>query len=118
MSDERPSQPPTEDELHELALIANRAIDNFGGNSSELEGALGMLFVGRRYGWRVVMLIHDRRTVRKYQKILGIDVREQFPAVGDRADKSLGFQAVKKVSNFWKAVRGEIKGVKNPELDR
>lgn len=117
MNDEQPSLPPTDEELLELARIANQAISNFRGNANELEGALGMLFMARRYGWKVVMLVHDRKTVRKYEKILSIDLREYFPAVGDRAEKSIAFQALKKISNFWKAVRGEIKGVKNPELE-
>ena len=117
MADEQPAARPTKKELAELAEIADQAIDQFKGHGHELQAALGMLFVGRRYGWKVLYLMHDRKTVRKYQKILGIDVREQFPAVGDRAEKSLAFIAAQKVSNFWKAVRGEVTGVKSATLE-
>lgn len=117
MSEELPAHPPTDEELLELAKIANGAIETFRGDGRELQSALGMLFVGRRFGWRVLFLVHDRKTIRKYQQILNIDVREQFPAVGDRAGKSLAYIAVQKVSNFWKAVRGEIKGVKTPQIE-
>ena len=117
MTDEPAAKPPTDKELLELARTANQAIENFKGHAHELQGAIGMLFTGRRYGWKVLMLIHDRKTIRKYQEILGIDVREYFPAVGDRARKSVAFLAVEKVSNFWKAVRGEISGVKSPTLE-
>lgn len=119
MADNEPAKPPTDKELRELAKIADRAVTNFkGGDGRSLQAALGMLFLGRRMGWKVLLLMHDRKTVRKYERILGIDVREQFPAVGDRAHKSLAFRAAETVSNFWKAVRGEYKHVKTAELDK
>lgn len=110
------AQPPQEDRLLELAKVANRAIEDFEGNGTELQNALGVLFMGQRFGWKVLYLIHDRKTIRKYQKILGIDIREEFPEVGDKAQKSYAFRAVQNVSNFWKAVRGEIKGIKSPNI--
>lgn len=117
-SSNKAAKRPSDEELLALAKIADGAIDNFRGNAHELQSALGMIFVGRRYGWKVLMLVHDRKTIRKYQQLLDIDVREYFPAVGDRAEKSVAYVAVQKISNFWKAVRGEIKGVKSPEINK
>lgn len=116
MIDNEPARRPTDKELLELARIADRAFEGFKGDSRTLQAAVGMLFIGRRFGWKVLFLIHDRKTVRKYEKILGIDVRQQFPPVGDRAEKSIAYLAVQKVSNFWKAVRGEIPDIKTPEI--
>ena len=95
-------------------------IDNltpqFQGNINELEQAIGVWILGRKFGWRVMLLVHDRKTLAKYEKLLGIEFREELPEVGELADKSLAWKAVQKVSNFWKAVRGEIPGVKSPTL--
>jgi hypothetical protein len=32
------------------------------------------------------------------------------------ADKSVAWKAARKLSNFWKAVKGEISGIRTPEL--
>lgn len=100
----------------QLADIANRAVVEFRGDVHELEGAIGALFVGQQVGWRVLLLIHERRTLRKYDKILGVNLREIMPEIGPCADKSLAWKAVQKLGNFWKVVRGEVKGVRTPEL--
>ena len=39
---------------------------NFSGQFEELESALGMLFLGKLFGWRLILLIHNSRTIRKY----------------------------------------------------
>ena len=93
-----------------------KAINAFHGNLGELEQAIGMLVVGYRFGWRVLYLAHNKRTVEKAQKLLNIDFRKELPEVGDRAEKSYAWKAYQGVTNFWKAVKGEIKGIKTPEI--
>lgn len=88
--------------------IANAATKRFSGSFDELEGAIGMFHVGYLMGWRVLVLIHNKRTIRKYEEILGISIREEFPEDGPFADKSLAYEIVQKAKNFWKAVSGEI----------
>ena len=56
--------------------------------------------------WKVMYLVHDRKTLGKYEKLLGIDFRKELDEVGPWAEKSRAWAAVQKVSNFWKAVRG------------
>lgn len=92
-------------------------IPEFRGNIAELEQAIGVWIVGRHFGWRVMLLVHDRKTLAKYEKKLGIDFRKELPEVGPYAKKSLAWTAVQKVSNFWKAVRGEIPNIKTPEIE-
>lgn len=91
-------------------------IKDFRGNINELEQAIGVWIVGRQFGWKVLLLVHDRKTLAKYEKILGIDFRFELPEVGPLAHKSIAWNAFQKVTNFWKAVRGEIPGIKTPEL--
>lgn len=95
-------------ELARLGEICDRATAEFDGNFEELESAVGMLFVGRLMGWKPLLIIHNKRTVKKYEEILGIDVREEFPEVGPLAHRSVGWKVAETVTNFWKAVNGDI----------
>lgn len=94
-------------QLKRLDEIQQVAIAKFAGDLGGLESALGMLSLGHQYGWQVIHLIHSKATVRKYEEILGIKVREEFRDVGPSAMRSNGFRLVQKVSNFWKAASGE-----------
>ena len=81
--------------------LMDQAIFNFDGQLDELEGALGMYMIGRHFGWNV---IHSKKTIRKYEQILGITVRDEFDEVGPDAQRSNGFRAVQFASNFWKSI--------------
>ena len=99
--------------------IIDKAIDEFEGQATELESAIGMLMVGRFYGWRVVMLIHSRSTVKKYERILKLkDIRDVLPETGVLSHRSVAWRVVQGTKNFWKAVRGEMSGIKTTELRR
>jgi hypothetical protein len=100
----------------DLGVIAGKAASNFKGNAHQLEAAIGALFVAKHYGWKVVYLVHDIRTVRKYEKILGVNLKDTMPETGHRAERSLAYVAAQKVSSFWKAVKGEIPGIKTPDI--
>ena len=101
--------PLSPDEAATLMRQADGAAQAFEGQFDELESALGMLLLGRLYGWKVLALIHNKRTIKKYEQILGIDFRKAFPEVGPLAQKSVAFVAVEKLGTFWKAVSGEVK---------
>ena len=75
----------------------------------ELEKAVGMLMVGYHFGWKVLMLVHSKRTIKKYETILDIDIREFFPAEGRSAQRSMGLDLAKQIGNFWQVVSGDIK---------
>lgn len=100
---------------NELVKILDSSIENFRGDLTLISKAIGALVLGRKYGWKVMYLIHSKRTIRKYEKILGVCLRDVLPDVGIRADKSLAWSVAKKVSNFWKAVSGEIPGMRSPD---
>lgn len=85
------------------------AILTFKGQLDELESALGMYMLGRHFGWKVLYIIHSKKSVAKYEKILGIDVRAEFEAETVDSQRSQGFQLAQAFSNFWKVVSGEEK---------
>lgn len=104
------------DRANELERIEREAIANFHGPLDELFGAIGMLRMGDHFGWRVLVLIHNKRTIRKYEAILDIKVRYFFPEEGAASERSVGYTIVKKIGNFWKAVSGDIKIDQRREL--
>lgn len=97
------------EEAQALLRKLDESIVNFEGPFEELESAMGMLILGRLVGWKVLVLIHNKRTIRKYEDILGINIREVFPEEGPFAAKSVALETVKKLGNFWKAVNGEVR---------
>lgn len=96
-------------ERQALENIEARAIANFQGSFPDLESALGMLRMGHHFGWRVIYLVHSKATVRKYEGILGIRVRDLFPDEGPSSHRSAGFKIAQSVGNFWKIVSGAVK---------
>lgn len=93
----------------ELVRVEREAIANFSGQLDDLTAALGMLRMGDHFGWRVLVLIHNKRTIRKYEEILNIHVREFFPEEAAQSSRSTGYTVAKAIGNFWKAVSGDIK---------
>ena len=91
----------------ELEDIERNAIARFHGQLPDLGSALGMLRMGDHIGWRPLVIIHNKRTIRKYEEILDIRIREFFPEVGPSAERSRGYKVALKLGNFWKAVSGE-----------
>ena len=99
----------TVDQAAELERIEKFAFANFSGQLDQLESALGMLRLGHHVGWKVLVLIHSKNTLRKYESILGIKVREYFDPEGPSSDRCLGYRIAIKLGNFWKVVSGDIK---------
>ena len=100
--------PVTPEEAKRLVDLVDEAIYEFEGQVDNLETAIGMLFVGRQFGWRPLLLIHNKRTIRKYEEILGIDIRKYFPEETPRSERSLAYKGAKLIGKFWKAVSGEV----------
>lgn len=103
-----PLPPLSADEALKIVKLTDKATKTFEGSFDELEGALGMYMIGRLVGWKVLVLIHNKRTIRKYEEILDIKVREEFPETGPFTAKSVGYELAQKLDKFWKAVSGEV----------
>ncbi|MCK9387638.1 MAG: hypothetical protein M0Q22_04475 [Sulfuritalea sp.] len=98
----------TEDEALALVTRLDQITANFIGQFDELEAAIGMYMVGRLVGWKVLVLLHNKRTIKKYETILGgINIRDEFKPVTEFSSKSMAFDIVTKLGNFWKGVNGE-----------
>ncbi|MFT4174439.1 MAG: hypothetical protein QM639_17880 [Rhodocyclaceae bacterium] len=97
----------------------DHAIDGYAGNLNDLGSAIGMLVLGRRYGWRVVLLIHSPSTVRKYVRVLGLrSLRDVLPELGELAPRSQAWRKIDGTTNFWRVVRGQISGVRSTLVQR
>jgi hypothetical protein len=99
----------TEEQRKQLTDIQENAIAAFTGQLDELESALGMLAMGHHFGWKVLYLIHSKKTIRKYEDILGIKIRDHFPEKGPSSYRSFGLSLADKIGNFWKVAGGDIK---------
>ena len=106
------------DEKQLIALI-DKAIKEYSGDGTELEHAIGMFLFGRALGWRVVYLMHDKKTIRKYEALLHIkDIRGYMREETELSRKSVAYSIVKRLGTFWKAVKGEIKGARSAEIHK
>ena len=74
----------TDEQEAQLKQIEAEAIAEFHGDLTQLEAALGMLRMGHHYGWKVLYLMHSKKTIRNYEDILSIKIRDIF-AETDRA---------------------------------
>ena len=75
----------------QLKQIELEAIAEFQGDLTQLEAALGMLRMGHQFGWKVLYLIHSKKTIRTYEEILGRKIRDIFPETGPSSYRSVGF---------------------------
>ncbi|MES3000645.1 MAG: hypothetical protein V4787_08130 [Pseudomonadota bacterium] len=75
----------------------------------ELESALGMYMIGFHFGWKVLYVIHSKKTIRKYEQLLGVNVRDAFEEIGPDADRTNAYKIIQTVSSFWKLVSGDEK---------
>ncbi|HEY9277338.1 MAG TPA: hypothetical protein VIO87_03970 [Methylotenera sp.] len=107
----------TPEQKQQLQSIEDNAIKNFSGMLDELESALGMLRIGHHFGWRTLYILHSKRTIRKYEEILNIKIRDVFPEEGPSSNRSIGLALAKRASNFWKVVSGEIKITNRREIE-
>jgi hypothetical protein len=102
----------------ETLKVIDAAIKRFDGNSDILGSAIGALHIGRAMGWKTLYLIHTKSTIRKYEKVLDLTFREVLDEKTSYSTKSTAFKAVQKVSNFWKAVKGEIPNIRSQRITK
>ena len=101
-------QPTAEQAIKRYTFLDN-VIRQDGIQLDELESALGMYMLGFHFGWKVLYVIHSKRTIRKYEELLGITVREIFDEFGPDADRTNALKVINTVSSFWKLVSGDEK---------
>jgi hypothetical protein len=97
----------TDKQRGRLDQIERQAILSFKGPFDELERAIGALRLAPHFGWKPLVVIHSKSTIAKFEAILGVKFSEVADPEGPSAQRSVGFDLVRKASNFWKAITGE-----------
>lgn len=90
----------------ELVAHIDSVIENYEGDSDVLFSSIGALMVGRKYGYRVLMIVTSNKSYSKYQKIIGLQFKDVMEETTVISRRSLGFRIVKELNNFWDVVRG------------
>lgn len=95
-------------EEQEQIILKN--IKEFRGVGTTLESALGALIMGQYFGWRVLKILHNPLTYRRYEKILGVKFQDVCPeTTGYSETKSVGYAITQKLGSFWAVVMGRRK---------
>jgi hypothetical protein len=99
----------TPEQEDELRRIESDAVARYRGDLSLLESALGMLRMGHHFGWKALYIIHSKKTIRNYEDILDIQIRNVFPETGPSGYRLIGLAIAEQYPNFWKVAGGDIK---------
>jgi len=94
----------TADLLSHIDSVASE----YKGDSHVLFSAIGAVFVGRLYGWRVIRVVLSTSTYAKYQKVLALDFKSVMSPETSLSDRSLAYKVVKNLKAFWAIVRGQV----------
>lgn len=81
---------------------------NYVGFIDDLTQIVGMVVIGRRYGWRVIRLVHSRRLWNLACNHFG-DLKVILPERGDLTRKSIGLSIADKLDEYWEVIRGHKK---------
>lgn len=96
------------DDETEQRILQN--MKEFRGVGTTLESALGALVLGQFFGWRVLKILHNPATYRKYEKVLGIEFKNLCPEITEFGQKkSIGYAITEKLGSFWAVVMGKRK---------
>lgn len=99
------------EELKELKKLMDKIDDvsaNYVGFIDDLTQIVGMVIVGRRYGWKVIRLVNTRRHWKLACKHFG-DLKEILPERGDLSRKSIGLSIADTFNEYWEVIRGHRK---------
>ena len=89
----------------ELLKRIDTVSGEFKGQLDDLYKVIGMIVMGRFYGWRVVRLVSTRSLWATATKLFG-DPKLLMDAEGKYASKSVGLKIVDDAGKYWEAVRG------------
>lgn len=90
--------------------IILKQMREFSGIGTTMESALGALIFGQYFGWRVLKLMHNPATYRRYEKVLGVEFKNVCPEITEFGKKkSIGYAITEKLQSFWAVVMGKRK---------
>lgn len=80
-------------------------LKGFTGQLDQFYEAVGMVYMGRLMGWRVMRLVASRRCWALSVELFG-DLKTELPERGAYAYKSVGLKIVDEIGGYWKIVKG------------
>jgi len=83
------------------------SVSKYKGLGTTLESAVGALVIGQHYGWRVLKMLHNPSTYKKYEEILRVRFEDVCPERTPLTKKSIGMQIADKLQSFWAVARGK-----------
>ena len=89
----------------ELMIKIDEVTTNFTGQIDDLTAAVGMVMVGRLYGWRVIRLVHSRRLWLVACDLFG-DLKLILPERAVLTHKSVGLTIVDATGDYWNLITG------------
>lgn len=89
----------------QLVSYIDAIAKDYRGQTDVLFSAIGALMAGRIYGWRVLRIVLSSASYGKYQRALGVEFKDILPEETEYSRKSVAYSIVKKMGNFWDAVR-------------
>jgi len=93
-------------DIKQIEKLINEAITKYSGTIDALETAIGAFFIGKTMGWKPLYLMHSRRSILLYEKILDIRFKDIFAERGVLSHKSVALNIVDKIGGFWDGVNG------------
>lgn len=91
----------------ELMAKIDHVSGEFKGQIDDLYTAIGMIVMGRLFGWRVLRLTSSRSQWARATKLFG-DLKELMPERGAYAHKSMGLAIADKLDSYWDVVKGIV----------
>jgi hypothetical protein len=91
----------------DLALSIARVCSTFDGQIDDLYSAVGMVVVGRLFGWRVMRLAAPRRVWTTASDLFG-DPKVLMSERGELYWRSVGCRVADAAGDYWRYVRGQI----------
>lgn len=92
----------------DFLLHMDNFIKTYKGDAGVLFSVVGVVFVGRVYGWKVIRLFISQSTYAKYQKVFGLEFKSIMSAETEFSDRALAYKAIKKLKEFWSIIKGSI----------
>jgi hypothetical protein len=89
----------------ELNAKIEKVCEEFTGQLDDLYAAVGMVVVGRRYGWRVMRLVAPRRHWTVATRLFG-DPKQLMRERGRLYSKSVGCSLIDKAGDYWGIISG------------
>jgi hypothetical protein len=86
-------------------IIRDRLL-NYVGDFTVLESAVGAFMLGHYIGMRPLLVIHNNKTIKKYESILDLKFRDYIRDTTDFSDKSIGYKVALQAADFWAAATG------------